>query len=143
MNHQETAPASRNQERVVAEFRANGGRVGGYHDGMPLLLLTTTGGKTGRRRATPLTYLPDGDRYVVAAAAGGTPGDPAWYRNLVAHPDVTVEVGTDVFAATVTTASGAERDDLFDRCVDVYPQLADYASRTTREIPMVIITRSA
>jgi deazaflavin-dependent oxidoreductase (nitroreductase family) len=139
VNHHVPAPASANQERVVAEFRANGGRVGGYHEGMPLLLLTTTGARSGQRRATPLTYLADGDRYVVAAAGAGTPASPAWYHNVVANPDVTVEVGGETFAATATAASGAERDSLYERCADAYPQLLEYQARTSREFPMIII----
>jgi deazaflavin-dependent oxidoreductase (nitroreductase family) len=140
VNHHEPAPASSNQERVVTEFRANGGKVGGYHEGMPLLLLTTTGARSGQRRATPLTYLPDGGRYVVAAAGGGTPASPAWYHNVVANPGVTVEVGEETFAATATAADGAERDSLYERCADAYPQLVEYQARTSRAIPMVIIT---
>lgn len=142
MTDHEPAPASSNQERVVAEFRANSGKVGGYHEGMPLLLLTTTGARSGRRRATPLTYLPDGGRYIVAAAGAGTPGHPAWYHNVVAHPDVTVEVGGETFAATAATAAGAERESLYERCAAEYPQLVDYQARTSREFPMVIITAS-
>jgi deazaflavin-dependent oxidoreductase (nitroreductase family) len=133
--------ASRYQDQVVAEFRANGGKVGGYYTGLPLLLLVTTGAKTGQRRATPLTYLPDGDRYVVAAANAGFAANPAWYYNLAADPRVTVEVGTETFAAIATIAAGAERADLYRRSVAEYPQLAQYQAMTTREVPMVVITR--
>jgi deazaflavin-dependent oxidoreductase (nitroreductase family) len=135
--------ASRYQEGIVAEFRANGGEVGGYYVGLPLLLLTTTGARTGKRRATPLTYLPDGDRYVVAAANAGAAGNPDWYRNLVADPAVSVEVGTETFKATATVAAGPERAELFRRCADEYPQLAHYQLMTTREIPMVVIARNS
>src|ERR1700744_1533782 len=95
----EEAPPSRNQERGVEEFRARGGKVGGYHATMQLLLLTTTGARTGQRRAVPLTYLPDGDRYIVTAGNAGRDNHPAWYHNLAANPDVTVEVGTEAFRA--------------------------------------------
>lgn len=142
MADNEAAEASRNQARVVTEFRANGGKVGGRHNGMPLLLLTTTGARSGQRRATPLTYHTYGDRYVVAAAAAGTPGNPAWYHNLVANPEVFVEIGAETFTATATVAAGAERDALYGRCAEAYPQLAEYQSRTSREIPMVIIART-
>jgi deazaflavin-dependent oxidoreductase (nitroreductase family) len=141
MADSEAASASLGQARVVAEFRANGGEVGGFHAGMLLLLLTTTGARTGRRRATPLTYLPDGDRYVVAAANGGAPSNPAWYHNVVANPRVTVEAGTETFAAIVTTAVGSERATLYQRCVAAYPQLADYQAMRAREVPIVLITR--
>jgi deazaflavin-dependent oxidoreductase (nitroreductase family) len=139
----ELAPASRDQERVVAEFRANAGKVGGFHQGMPLLLLTTRGARTGQRRATPLTYLPDGDRYVVAAAAGGATAHPAWYHNLAASAEATVEVGEEVFEATVTVAAGGERSALYQRCADAYPQLLHYQSLTSREVPIVVIRRRA
>jgi deazaflavin-dependent oxidoreductase (nitroreductase family) len=141
MADSEAAQASLDQERVVAEFRANAGKVDGFHAGMPLLLLTTTGARTGQRRATPLTYLPDGDRFVVAAANAGAETNPAWYHNVVANPRVTVEAGTETFSAIVTIAAGAERATLYQRCVAAYPQLADYQARTAREVPIVVITR--
>jgi deazaflavin-dependent oxidoreductase (nitroreductase family) len=141
MADSEAARASLDQERVVAEFRANAGKAGGFHTGMPLLLLTTTGARTGQRRAAPLAYVPDGDRYVVAAANAGARVNPAWYHNVVADPRVTVEAGTEMFGAIVTVAVGAERAALYQRCVAAYPQLADYQARTAREVPIVIITR--
>ncbi|MCW2931660.1 MAG: hypothetical protein JWM19_2622 [Actinomycetia bacterium] len=140
MADSEAARASLDQERVVAEFRANAGKVGGFHAGMPLLLLTTTGARTGQRRAAPLAYVPDGDRYVVAAANGGARANPAWYHNVVADPRVTVEAGTETFGAIVTIAAGAERAALYQRCVAAYPQLADYQASTAREVPIVLIT---
>lgn len=143
MSTDELAPASRNQGRVVTEFRANAGKVGGYHEGMPLLLLTTRGARTGQRRATPLTYLPDEGRYVVAAAAAGASDHPAWYHNAAASPEVTVEVGEEIFDATVTVAAGAERYSLYQRCAAAYPQLSHYQSLTTREVPIVVIARRA
>src|SRR5438105_2684412 len=88
----------RNQE-VIDDFRANGGQVGGYFTGMSLLLLTTTGARSGQPHTTPLSYFADGGRWIVFAAAGGAPADPDWYRNLLAHPRVTVEAGTEVFQA--------------------------------------------
>jgi len=141
MADSDAARASLSQSRVVAEFRANGGKVGGFHAGMPLLLLTTTGARTGQRRATPLTYLADGGRYVVAAANGGAQANPAWYHNVLANPRVTVEAGTETFAAVATIAAGPEREDLYRRCVAAYPQLADYQARRAREVPMVVIAR--
>ena len=141
MSDPEATRASRHQERVVAEFRANAGAVGGYHTGMPLLLLTTTGARSGRRRATPLTYLLDRDRYVVTAANAGAATSPDWYHNLVANPGITVEVGTETFDATATVADGEERRVLYERCAAEYPQLAQYQAMTTREIPIVVIAR--
>jgi deazaflavin-dependent oxidoreductase (nitroreductase family) len=126
---------------VVTVFRANAGEVGGYHAGMPLLLLTTTGARSGRRRATPLTYLLDRDRYVVAAANAGAATNPDWYHNLVADPTVTVEVGAETFRATATVANGEERRVLYERCAAEYPQLAHYQATTTREVPIVVIAR--
>jgi deazaflavin-dependent oxidoreductase (nitroreductase family) len=137
----EVAPPSRDQERVVAEFRARGGRVGGYHAAMQLLLLTTTGARTGLRRAVPLTYLPDGDRYLVTAGNAGSDGHPAWYYNLIAGPEVTVEVGTEVFEAVAIAAGEAERVTLYDRFSAAYPQAAAYQARTSRQIPVIILTR--
>ena len=141
MTSHEVAPPSSGQDRVVAEFRARGGQVGGYHASMQILLLTTTGARTGRRRSVPLTYLPDGDRYVVTAGNAGSGGHPAWYYNLVASPEVTVEVGTEVFRAVAIIADEPERGTLYELFADAYPQAADYQARTTRQIPVVILTR--
>ena len=137
----EVAPPSRNQEQVVAEFRARGGKVGGYHASMQLLLLTTTGVRTGQRRAVPLTYLPDGDRYIVTAGNAGSGRNPAWYYNLAANPDVTVEVGPEVFKAVAVIADEAERGTLYDLFAAAYPQLDGYQAQTTRQIPVVILRR--
>jgi deazaflavin-dependent oxidoreductase (nitroreductase family) len=137
----EVAPPSRSQERVVAEFRACAGKVGGYHASMQLLLLTTTGARTGQRRAVPLTYLPDGDRYIVTAGNAGSDRHPAWYYNLIANPDVAVEVGTEAFRAVAVIAGEAERGALYELFAAAYPQLDGYQTQTSREIPLVIITR--
>lgn len=141
MTTHEQAPPSRDQERVVTEFRAQGGNVGGYHATMDLLLLTTTGARTGQRRAVPLTYLPDGDRYIVTAGNAGRDRHPAWYHNLAANPDVTVEVGSEAFPAVADIADEAERPALYARFAAAYPQAGDYQGRTSRPIPVVILTR--
>ena len=125
----------------MAEFRARNGKVGGYHASMQLLLLTTTGARTGRRRAVPLTYLPDGDRYLVTAGNAGSDKHPAWYHNLAANPHVTVEVGNEAFEALAVTADEAERGALYDRFAAAYPQAGDYQAQTARKIPVVILTR--
>ena len=137
----EAAPPSRNQERVVAEFRARGGTVGGYHASMQLLLLTTTGARTGQRRAVPLTYLPDGDRYIVTAGNAGSDQHPAWYYNLAANPDVTIEVETEVFKAVAVIADEPERGTLYELFAAAYPQADGYQAQTTRQIPVVILRR--
>jgi deazaflavin-dependent oxidoreductase (nitroreductase family) len=107
--------------RVIEEFRANGGKVGGMWQGTPLLLLTTTGAKSGERRTTPMGYRADGDRLIVWASNGGSPTNPDWYHNLVAHPHVTVEVGTETFDAIAGVTEDAERDQLWTQLVALYP----------------------
>ena len=110
-------------------------------EGAPLLLLHTVGAKSGKPRTNPLMYLPDGDRWVVFASKGGAPTSPDWYHNLVANPRTSVEVGTDTFKVTATVAQGEERDTLYSRQADLYPQFAEYERRTTRKIPVVVLTR--
>jgi deazaflavin-dependent oxidoreductase (nitroreductase family) len=126
---------------VIAEFRAHGGRVGGPFEGAPLLLLTSTGAKSGEERTTPVMYLPDGGRMVIFASKAGAPTHPAWYHNLVANPTATVEVGTESFEVDAGVASGEERQQLYDRQAELYPRFADYAEKTTREIPVVVLER--
>ena len=133
---------SRNQQ-VIREFRANSGRVGGFYAGMPLLLLTTTGARSGRSHTTPLTYLADGDRYVVVAAAGGAAAGPDWYHNLLARPQVTVEAGTGEFEAAALVITGAEREVMFQRFAAAQPLLTRYQSMTTRQIPVVALVPPA
>jgi deazaflavin-dependent oxidoreductase (nitroreductase family) len=144
-----TAPASGREDvvpdrnaRVIAEFRASAGRVGGYFAGIDLLLLTTTGARSGQAYTHPLAYSRDGERYVVIAADGGAPAHPGWYYNLIAHPEVTVEIGTETFAAWADLALGAERDRLFRERAAVLPALNDYQARTSREIPVFTIERT-
>lgn len=129
--------------RVIEEFRANGGRSPSYGADRPLLLLTTTGRKTGNPYTTPVMYLRDGERLAVFATKGGAPTHPDWYRNLVANPTVTVEVGLETFEAKATPAEGAERDELYARQTKQYPQFGEYQERTTRQIPVVILERRA
>jgi hypothetical protein len=117
-----TNPHDWNQ-KIIAEFRANDGRVGGQFDGAPVLLLTTTGAKTGKRHTTPMMYLADGDRLVVFAS-------------------VTVEVGTDEFEATATATAGSERETLFARQAALYPGFGEYQEKTTRVIPVVALSRN-
>jgi deazaflavin-dependent oxidoreductase (nitroreductase family) len=126
---------------IVEEFRTHGGRVGGPFEGAPLLLLTSVGAKSGQPRTTPVMYLPDGERMVIFASKAGAPTNPAWFHNLLANPSATVEVGTESFDVDATVASGEERQRLYGRQSQLYPQFADYAQKTTREIPVVVLQR--
>ena len=127
---------------IIEEFRANAGKVGGPFEGATVLLLTTTGAKTGRRGTTPLVYSKEGDRLVIAASKAGAPTNPAWYHNLVAHPTVTVEVGTDSYEARAAVTAGAERDRLYAQHAKLNPGFAEYQKNTTRVIPIVTLERA-
>lgn len=128
-------------QQVIEEFRANHGRVGGYFEGARLILLTTTGARTGARHTVPLGYLPDGgERIVVIGSAGGAPRHPAWFHNLVANPRATVEDGLFTYEAEATVVTGAERDELFARAVEADPGWADYETKSSRTLPVVALT---
>jgi deazaflavin-dependent oxidoreductase (nitroreductase family) len=135
-----TNPNDYNRQ-VIEEFRANGGRVGGVWERTPLLLLTTVGARSGERRTTPMGYMPDGGRLIVFASAGGAPTHPDWYHNLLAHPDVTVEVGTETFDALAVITKDAERDRLWTRGAELYPSLAEHQAKTTRQTPVIALSR--
>ena len=127
--------------QIIAEFRANSGNVGGQFEGAPVLLLHTTGKRSGTERVNPMMYLDlDGHRYVFASKAG-VDTDPDWYRNLVAEPTVTVEAGTETYTATATTVTGAERVRIYDEQARRYPGFAEYAAKTSRVIPVVELAR--
>jgi deazaflavin-dependent oxidoreductase (nitroreductase family) len=126
--------------RIIEEFRANEGRVGGMFEGSTLLLLHHVGAKTGTNRVNPLAYNRDGERYVVFASKAGAPTNPDWYHNLKAHPDVTIEVGTDTIAVRAEEATGEERDRLFGAQVERSPQFAEYQRKTERVIPVMVLT---
>jgi deazaflavin-dependent oxidoreductase (nitroreductase family) len=127
--------------KVIEEFRSNGGQVGGQFKGMPILLLTTTGAKTGKSFVKPLAYTKDGDRIVLIASFAGSPHHPAWFVNLSANPTVTVEVGSDRYQARAIVTNGAERKRLFDAQAAILPVFNDYQKKTTREIPVVVLER--
>jgi deazaflavin-dependent oxidoreductase (nitroreductase family) len=127
--------------KIIEEFRANEGRVGGSFQGAPMLLLTTTGRRTGERRTNPMMYLADGDRLLVFASKGGAPTNPDWYHNLVANPEVTVEVGTESYQAHATALQGDERDRLYAEQSSRYPGFAEYQRNTSRVIPVVALVR--
>ena len=128
---------------VIAEFREKDGAVSGPFAGAPLLLLTTTGAKTGTERTTPLVHTRDGDRIVIIASKGGAPRHPDWYRNLSANPQVTVELPGDTFRAQARVADGEERDRLYRAQADLMPNFDEYAAKTDRLIPVVVLERVA
>jgi deazaflavin-dependent oxidoreductase (nitroreductase family) len=124
---------------IIEEFRANEGRVGGPFEGASMLLLHTTGAKTGQPRVNPLVYLPDGDRYVVFGSKGGAPTNPDWYHNLIANPDVTIEVGTSTIPVRAREITGPERDELYARQVERRASFAEYPKKTARLIPAIAL----
>lgn len=126
--------------RIIEEFRANEGRVGGPFEGSTLLLLHHVGAKSGKDRINPLVYNRDGDRYVVFASKAGAPTNPDWYHNLKAHPDVTIEVGTETIEARAEEATGEDRDRLYSAQAERSPQFAEYQSNTERVIPVIVLT---
>jgi deazaflavin-dependent oxidoreductase (nitroreductase family) len=128
---------------VVEEFRANGGKLGGRLEHMPILLLTTIGAKSGQPRVTPLGYLTDGDRLLIFASDLGAPRHPAWYHNLLAHPEVTVEVGSETFQAIARVVEGEERERLWAKALIPFPFIADHQAKTTRQIPLIVLTRQS
>ncbi|MFI2782449.1 nitroreductase/quinone reductase family protein [Streptomyces sp. ALB3] len=145
MTEQSPSPAAFNQQ-VIEEFRANGGTVGGMFAGAPLLLLTTTGARSGRTRTNPAVYAQDGDRLLVFASNAGGPRHPDWYRNLLADPRVTVEIGTgdggvETFAATAVPVDGEERDRLYQAQCARDPAFIAYQAGTTRVIPVISLNR--
>jgi len=128
-------------QRVISEFRANQGKVGGQLANMPVLLLTTTGAKSGRALTKPLAYTIDGDRIVVIASFAGAPKNPPWYHNLVANPVATVELGSERFRVRATVTAGEERQRLFNRQAEQMPIFAEYQKKTSRQIPVIVLRR--
>ena len=127
---------------LIDEFRAHAGKVTGIFEGAPLLLLTTTGAKSGRKHATPLVYQNDGDRIVVFGSKGGAPKHPAWFHNLVAHPEVTIELpGGETFEARAAVVEGAGRERLFAAQKEAMPAFAEYEKKTDRQIPVIALER--
>jgi deazaflavin-dependent oxidoreductase (nitroreductase family) len=134
-----TTPADFNAQ-VIEEFRANGGKAGGMFEGMPLVLVHNVGAKSGKEYVTPLVYLPDGDNVVIFASKGGAPENPGWYHNLKAEPDVTIEVGDRKLDVLATEATGDERDRLYSAQEAAQPQFAEYATKTDRKIPVIVLS---
>jgi deazaflavin-dependent oxidoreductase (nitroreductase family) len=127
---------------IIDEFRTNGGKVGGPFEGAPMILITHTGAKSGKTYTTPLVHTTDGDRLVIIASMGGAPTSPAWFHNLVANPTVEVEVGDERFTARATVAEGDERQRLFDQQAALMPNFDEYQEKTSRVIPVVVLTRA-
>jgi deazaflavin-dependent oxidoreductase (nitroreductase family) len=128
-------------EQVITEFRENAGKVS-MLEGMPMVLLHHVGAKSGIERIAPLAYLPDGDRYVIFASKAGAPENPAWYHNLKANPKAKIEVGDDTLDVVAQEATGDERDRLYAAQAALLPQFADYAKKTDRKIPAIVLTPS-
>ncbi len=127
----------------VRRYRETGGEVGHiWREGSTVLLLTTTGRTSGKLRTIPLIYAKDGDRYVIVASKGGAPEHPGWYRNLEQNPDVELQVEAEVLEARARTVSGQEREDLWRKANEVWPHYAEYAEKTDREIPVVVLERT-
>jgi len=130
--------------KVIEEFRANGGKVGGFFEGAPMLLLHHNGAKTGTERVNPLMYQQVGGSYAIFASAGGGPRDPQWFRNLVAHPEVKLEVGTSTVQVRARVTEGDERASIWEAQKERYPQFAEYEKNTApRVIPVVVLDPEA
>lgn len=128
-------------KQIIEEFHANGGKVGGQFAGASLLLLHTVGAKSNQERINPLAYFKDGEHYVIIASKGGAPTNPDWYHNILAHPDVTLEVGTEHFKAHASVIQGQERDRIFADVAKQAPGFGEYQKNTTRTIPVVLLER--
>jgi deazaflavin-dependent oxidoreductase (nitroreductase family) len=128
-------------KKIIDEFRANGGKVGGMFANANMILLTTTGAKSGQSSTTPLVYSKDGARFVIIASMAGAPNNPDWYHNLRAHPTATVEVGAEKFSVKASVTSGEERERLFNAQAAQMPVFNDYRKKTTRQIPVFVLER--
>ena len=128
-------------KKIIDEFRANQGKVGGGFEGRTLLLLHTMGAKSKQERINPVAYVRDGERYVVIASKGGAPTNPDWYYNILAKPELTVEVGTETFKVHATVTSEPERTRLYNKMVEMMPGFDDYRKKTTRKIPVIALQK--
>jgi len=127
-------------KKTIDEFRANGGKVGGPFEGRTLLLLHTIGAKSKQERINPVAYVKDGDRWIVIASKGGAPTNPSWYYNIVANPNLTIEVGTEKYKVRAVVAEEPERTRLYNKMVEMMPGFDDYRKKTTRKIPVFVLT---
>jgi len=128
--------------RIIEEFRANGGKVGGFLKGMPVLLLHTTGAKSGLERTNPLAYQQVGDAVAVFGSKGGAPTNPDWYHNLVAHPKASIEIGTTRYPVIARVATGPERERIWNAQKAKYPTFAEYEAKAGRPIPVVVLEKT-
>lgn len=129
--------------QLIEDFRANRSKPDNSFANRPLLLLTTTGAQSGQPRTTPMMYIPDGNRLLVIASNAGAARHPGWYHNLVARPEVTVEVKTETYKATATVAVGEERQQLWQKIVEAAPFFTEHQAKITRQIPVIILERQA
>jgi deazaflavin-dependent oxidoreductase (nitroreductase family) len=134
-----TKERSNTNQRIIDEFRANDGKVGGRFEGKSLLLLHTTGAKSGMERINPVAYLRDDENYVVIASKGGAANNPDWYYNILANPRLSVEVGTETFDVDAKIAEEPERTRLYNKMVERMPGFDDYRRRTERVIPVIVL----
>jgi len=130
-------------DKIIQEFRANEGRVGGPFEGAPMILIHHVGARSGTERVTPLVYFPQGEQMVIIASKAGAPTNPDWYHNLKAHPAIDVEVGTETFPVVVAEAEGTERGEIWSRVVAANPGVGEYQERTDQTIPVLVLTRAA
>ena len=126
---------------IIKEFHDNGGKVGGPFEGRTLLLLHSKGARSGQTRINPLAYVAEGDRFIVFASKAGAPTNPDWYHNLIANPEVTIEVGAETLPARATILEGEERDRMWARVVELMPGFGDYEKKTDRTIPAIALER--
>jgi deazaflavin-dependent oxidoreductase (nitroreductase family) len=136
-----STPEAEYNARVIAEFRANDGRLGGSWEGTPVLLLHHTGATSGVSRINPVAYLPTEHGYLIFASNGGAPGNPGWYHNLKAQRNTRIEVGSETIDVVAEEATGEERERLFARGAERFPALAIFARRTDRVIPVIVLRR--
>jgi deazaflavin-dependent oxidoreductase (nitroreductase family) len=126
---------------IIEEFRANQGQLGGPFEGAPMLLLHHTGAKSGQERVTPVMYQAVGDDFAVFGSKAGAPTNPGWYHNLVANPDTSIEIGADTIPVTARVANRDEREPIWTRQKTLYPGFAEYEDKTSRTIPVIILSR--
>ncbi len=124
-------------KEIIQEFRANEGAVGGFFEGIPLLLVHTTGAKSGQLRINPTVYFKDGEDLIIAASKGGADSHPDWYHNLVANPQVIVEVGSETLSALAEVSSEPERSNYYEKLASMYPMFNEYKTKTKRVIPII------
>ena len=129
--------------QLIEEFRTDRSKTDKPLEGRPLLLLTTTGARSGQRRTTPMMYIPDGDHLIIIASNAGASTHPDWYYNLIAHPQVTAEVGPETFDATAIVIEGPARQQLWTRITELYPFFAEHQAKITRQIPVIALERQA